>query len=48
MSLRPPKGLLPAKILAIRAKRVRAAAAAAVAAMRAATTAKLLGAMKVL
>jgi hypothetical protein len=50
ISLRPLKGLLPAKILAIRAKRVRAAAAAAaaVAAMRAATTTKLLGAMKVL
>jgi hypothetical protein len=49
ISLRPPKGLLPVKILAIRAKGVRAAAAAAaVAAMRAATTGKLLGSMKVL
>jgi hypothetical protein len=43
MSLRPPKGLLPTKILAIRAKRVQAATA-----MRAATTAKLLGVMRVL
>jgi hypothetical protein len=50
ISLRPPKGQLPAKILATQAKGVRAAAAAvaAVAAMRAATTDKLLGAMTVL
>jgi hypothetical protein len=44
MSLRPPMGLLPTKILAIRAKRVRAAAAAA---MRTATTSKLLGVKRV-
>jgi hypothetical protein len=45
MSLRPPKGLLLTKILAIWAKRVQAAAAAA--AMRTTTTGKLLGVMRV-
>jgi hypothetical protein len=50
ISLRPPKGQLPAKILATQAKGVRAAVAAAtaVAAMKEATTSNLLGAMKVL
>jgi hypothetical protein len=46
MLLRPPKGLLPTKILAILAKRVQAAATTTT--MRAATTAKLLGVMRVL
>jgi hypothetical protein len=42
ISLRPPKGQLPAKIPATQAKGVQAAAAAAaVAAMRAAMTGKL-------
>jgi hypothetical protein len=48
MSLRPPKGQLPAKIPATQAKGVQAAATAAAAAMRAATTGKLPGAKIVL